>query len=765
VDDSVHILVPEFPNPDISVSGIDAIHDGIDDIDAGDYGDGEDSENRDLRPEFLRRRRNTQARTQFTEGSRRIPMSYPRVHSQVNQDLFEASESRVPNSKAEATVGGSTGEDEDDDDDDSAAETRREAGSKKDDISYGVGSGVISGAGSGYNHVVSIAWSPTGFLPNRRPILAVLTSLGMLVMYGDGVSPSGQDISTGVRSETGMLKQRNLSSWAVLWGVGERLTLPGQGPDVHDNIQSFAWSGEVSPGEVLLAYINDSMEVAIIRVKSDRPKGVEDDARDNKIWHVREVARFKVDGPHPSRSVYDVDYVPQGTSFGLRFSPWLFSEDSQTCVLSYICRGYVGFRKITVSESSASSTELGISVDDQDTYGKCVFLSSDSFVEFEDAIWTKSESKIVRGLIVTGFSIESFQVTIAGSSDVYKIEQHTPYDCGTAYPDPEDKHRSDNPIQDLVIHSPNPMKPTPAPIYSLIRLSATPTTKDWYETNDPGVGYDDTQATGDTRPHWAIDIAQKLDVSIPVDMYATGNLVDGGEVSEDGDSEADETMRDADGDDDVYEGQVSTVQVKEVRPYRFWLYGLALSPNSGRMSAILAAGFSTQQSERRSMHSAKCTLMFDSMQRNRRVIASETHTAIRALRPSSTESRMLAWMYDAGPDVPGVTVENLYQQPGQETRTSELFLEAVKNQKCNFCGESMTLQEGQSICAKGHFFSTCGTSGLAIQAPGISRSCGICGTKTLKRSILMEHAPNIDTSINREIMDGICGRCGGKFVD
>ncbi len=60
---------------------------------------------------------------------------------------------------------------------------------------------------------------------------------------------------------------------------------------------------------------------------------------------------------------------------------------------------------------------------------------------------------------------------------------------------------------------------------------------------------------------------------------------------------------------------------------------------------------------------------------------------------------------------------------------------------------------------------TCGASGLAIQAPGISRACGVCGSRNLKPGELRKFVEDKDASILHKVPMDVCGRCGGKFID
>jgi hypothetical protein len=156
------------------------------------------------------------------------------------------------------------------------------------------------------NHVVGIGWSPSGLGVNRRPILGVLTGSGTLTMFGDG----SEFANILPRANEGMLQRRELNSWVVLWGVGERLIVPGQQTEVSEYLRGFAWAREIAPGQALLATINDVNEVAIISVQclfvadESNPKGeFRIEPRENVVWLVREIARFKAEGPHKATNV------------------------------------------------------------------------------------------------------------------------------------------------------------------------------------------------------------------------------------------------------------------------------------------------------------------------------------------------------------------------------------------------------------------------------------------------------------------------------
>lgn len=74
-------------------------------------------------------------------------------------------------------------------------------------------------------------------------------------------------------------------------------------------------------------------------------------------------------------------------------------------------------------------------------------------------------------------------------------------------------------------------------------------------------------------------------------------------------------------------------------------------------------------------------------------------------------------------------------------------------------------------CENGHRVAVCGATGLAIMEPGISRACGVCGSRCLKIEFLADRvlAPagrNVDAEfVEREMPVDVCARCGGKWLD
>lgn len=768
-DDSVHVFVPLFPDTTVEVDEDDQATDN-------DEAEVSEDDNTDLRPIFLRQKRDrvVHRQAQFAGQNGQILTAYPRLDPRVNREVWEVSGVR-------GVFGERSGgrfEDEDGDGDDAgeygpdpADEAEETFGAQGDDdalLMFGAGNGVISSAGSGLNHIISIGWSPSGLGRNRRPILAVLTSAGYIGFYGDGPSLSAQGGGGGlgaVGQNEGMLKQRDLTNWIALFGAGEKLAVPGQDPEMVENVRSFAWAREIAPGQALLAYANDEQEVVVLSIQSEFAAG-EGSGWEKMVWRVQEVARFRARGPHPRENVWDPNWVPCGTSFGLKWSPWLSPEGSRSCVLSYVARNYVGFRKITVKTPWVPGTVPEVTVETTDCYGRCVFLSTDSFVEFEDAVWTKRDAKTVRGLIATGFDVIPFEVSISGpQAFAFEPDPHSTNSCGTTYRATDEGSRLyPNPITDLFIHPPNLTTPSEIPTFTLVRLSATSTNNDWYQTN--ALLEDVSAATGDTnKPPWVIELTQKLAVLVPADAHMRH------QTGADDESDADSTAsgdKDSGADmSDMDELPDTAPTGPEVHPTRFRLHGLVPGPG-GRATAVLVSSHSTQTPDRTGWWGLRSTVMFGALPRPKKTKSRDADLmANPSLHRATTEGRLFNWMYGAGPDVPGI-ISTTETQNSNKPSTREIFSELIASQTCDFCANPLQPQDGDrgmSVCVQGHFFSTCGASGLAIQAPGISHTCGACGARTLKVDELMRRAPDLEKRIREVVKGDVCGNCGGKFVD
>ncbi|KAL2143613.1 hypothetical protein VTI28DRAFT_10198 [Corynascus sepedonium] len=804
-DDSVHVFVPEFPDFSKRRERLKARENGQQhgtscnypwptDHDVSDDDDDYDGGPRNFNHQSIR--------AQYSEGSKHMPVSFPPLDPRVNRELFVAQKLPFPYEGAVDTDGQDADSNEDSDGSDEAYDSQED-----DDQGtglgfnrpYGAGYGPITGVGSSMNHVVAIGWSPSGLGVNRRPILGVLTGSGTLTMFGDG----GEFTNILPRANEGMLQRRELNSWIVLWGVGERLIVPGQQTEVSEYLRSFAWAHEIAPGQALLATINDLNEVAIISVQcvfvtdeerdqGDRPFRTE--PLESVVWLVREISRFKAEGPHKDTNRLDPDWVPFGTSFGLKWGPWLRTGGYLTCVLSFMDRGYVGFRRITLKDSWTRGDSPTLEVGSDDIHGMCVHLSADAFVEFEDAIWSRGPDSFCRGLIATGFDLKQFDITLTGESD-YRVVKHSAWDCQTVYRE-DAEHGSQNPIADIVIHPPDPANPTPTPFYTLIRMSATATTHDWYQSNVPTPN----ETVSDPRPQWVRTIAQKLEVQVPVDMHLTRNYDDSGSEGSGSGSEDEDAELDLDGDLDSVadEGETSggaeamLLETPEIHPHRYRLHGLTLSPGGG-VAAVLASTHSTQRPERGGWHTVRSSILFGYKPRRKRqpqrVTHAQQHDHGLPIDPRvdmttntsteenahygrlTTEAKFFEYLYGGGPEVPGVhyPTSTAASDPIAGDDLRNLFAPALATQKCDLCGAAMDVRKGPlSGCRNGHFFGTCATSGLAVQTPGATRSCGACGLRTMRAEVLLAKIPKQDVArregVRRFLGEGVCGACGGKFL-
>ncbi|KAK4125606.1 hypothetical protein N657DRAFT_567815, partial [Parathielavia appendiculata] len=688
-DDSVHVFVPEFPDLSkrrerikarmsglqygIPANGSSAADDGSSDEDHDEEGGSKKYTHQAIR-------------AQYSEGSKHMPVSFPPLDPRVNRELFTAQNIPFPYEGA----AGAEGQDADSNDESAGSDDAYESEDEEGESTglgahrpFGAGYGPITGVGSSMNHVVCVGWSPSGLGVNRRPILGVLTGSGTLAMFGDG-SEVGNILP---RANEGMLQRRELTSWIVLWGLGERLVVPGQQTDVSEYLRGFAWAREIAPGQALLATVNDVDEVAVVSVqcvytaddtkaKGNRSFGSE--PREDVVWLVREVARFKAEGPHEPSNPLDPDYVPCGTSFGLKWGPWLQTGDTRTCVLSFIDRSYVGFRKVTIREPWIRGKLPKIEIGRKDAYGMCVHLSTDSFVEFEDAIWTHDSVRSCRGLIAAGGS----EGSVSQSDD----------------------------------------------------------------------DEDDMDLDGD------------------LDSLADEENVTGA-------------------------GQATVLEIPEVHPHRFRLHGITLSPGGG-VSAVLVSNHNTQHPERGGWHTVRSSVLFGHKPRRPRqaqqqddqaaasdyglpidpqVMIMDNHTPTSEQTHLTTEAKLFENLYGGGPEVRGVhypasspdaNTDDVDSNSGDAHTLRHLFAPALATQTCDLCGLAMDLRRGSlSGCRNGHFFGTCATSGLAVQTPGATRSCGACGLRTMRAEVLVAKMPKERREeVRRLVGEGLCGACGGKFL-
>lgn len=318
-------------------------------------------------------------------------------------------------------------------------------------------------------------------------------------------------------------------------------------------------------------------------------------------------------------------------------------------------------------------------------------------------------------------------------------------------------------------------------------MSATPTTKDWFQTNVPPPA----DPAADSRPQWVRTIAQKLEVQVPIDMHLTRRYGDNSDSDGSGSGSDDDSEMDMDDGLDTLADEetdeAATIEVPEIHPHRFRLHGLTLSSGGG-ISAVLASSHSTQHPERGGWHTVRSNVLFGYKPR-RKETSQDTQsleqqqddygmpidpqfstmtTAVPADPPTeshythlTTEARLFESLYGAGPEVPAV-----HYPSAPRLNTHQLFAPALASQKCDLCGSPMNVRKGDlSGCVRGHFFGTCATSGLAVQTPGGTRSCGACGLRTMRAEVLVGKMPvEKREEVRRVVEEGVCGACGGKFL-
>lgn len=269
---------------------------------------------------------------------------------------------------------------------------------EEEDDFMGVGVGVVTGFGSALNQAAAVQWSPSGLGPNLRPILTALVTKGMVLAWGEMLGAKEQAADGGTR---------DFRYWKMLWGLGGSMPLPegGKFSVKGDKVTAFAWAGEVAVGRALLGYHIDVDELVVMAVQY--VEDVPDDGMnsDGPVWRVDEVARVKVPGPHVRidvsfsfthvgngsniLQVHDPDYVPSGSGFSVKWSPWIFKDGSQTAVVAYIAPNYIGFRRVTLEGAWERGKLPKVRVTEEDVLGICCHLSSDAFVVWEDAVSLK----------------------------------------------------------------------------------------------------------------------------------------------------------------------------------------------------------------------------------------------------------------------------------------------------------------------------------------------------------------------------------------
>jgi hypothetical protein len=220
------------------------------------------------------------------------------------------------------------------------------------------------------------------------------------------------------------------------------------------------------------------------------------------------------------------------------------------------------------------------------------------------------------------------------------------------------------------MHPPDTSHKPPVPLYTLVRLSATGTNQDWYETNLP-------QETSKV-PSWADRIRKNTTMLVP-----RATVMGGLEPESDSDDMGDES-----------EGEEKPETLEH--PYRFRLWGLASAPG-GSFTAVVVSKYSSLYPHRQGV----CSVYF-----GREPLAEPQHAA-----SLTTEGKMWNWMYADGPPVPGVTVFDRIKTEGEDSSSGselrKLFADVLSKQLCVFCDGKLTSVGDSTWCENGHSWGEC----------------------------------------------------------
>ncbi|KAI9886377.1 MAG: hypothetical protein M1823_001831 [Watsoniomyces obsoletus] len=115
-----------------------------------------------------------------------------------------------------------------------------------------------------------------------------------------------------------------------------------------------------------------------------------------------------------------------------------------------------------------------------------------------------------------------------------------------------------------------------------------------------------------------------------------------------------------------------------------------------------------------------------------------------------------------------MTKEREWPQPVRE-ETAQAGCKTDIIERCSFCGQRLGwVGQSEARCTNGHTFVRCSLTLLAIQAPGHSRHCGVCG-RIFLTDAAFEH--NDEQSDRRPSLPqlliaacDVCAFCGGKFA-
>lgn len=298
-------------------------------------------------------------------------------------------------------------------------------------------------------------------------------------------------------------------------------------------------------------------------------------------------------------------------------------------------------------------------------------------------VWDVAGKTFCRGVIATPLRLEFFQVDL-DSSNKPPMSAHSTETCNTTFP----VGSYTNPITGLVVHpvglDVDATSPPIVPFYTAVRLSATHSNNDWWESNLP------RRPNGGEAPQWVDEIQAKVNITMP--FVQAGRIIrdtdrqDGTTKQEEDGGENDRAASDDDDDDDSVDSQASwdpyVNDGPEVHPWHMRLWGIAMSP-AGGATAVIATAQAAVRPERASWSSRRSRVLFeskepgeprkkpegpgpDAMALDRRNgdgeklngalegQEQEEYSTLDVLG-LSVEARLWEWMYGGGPGITGLT--------------------------------------------------------------------------------------------------------------
>lgn len=212
-------------------------------------------------------------------------------------------------------------------------------------------------------------------------------------------------------------------------------------------------------------------------------------------------------------------------------------------------------------------------------------------------------------------------------------------------------------------------------MYTLVRLSATASNNDWFETTLP----EDCPV-----PQWAEDIAQRVSRRVARSTALR-------DQESDSDSEGDE----GDGTDNDAIAVDERERLVYPHTYRFW--GLASSPGDGT-TVVSVSRHKTQHADRNGL---------SKLQFGWYVAEDDAAAQPRIPMPAtmSTESKLWEWMYGNGEGVAGTgTLDDAVDQ-SEVNQLKAHFKDALEHLECTFCDEKLAIKNIDAVCPNGHAFS------------------------------------------------------------